>query len=92
VGATGRPWERALAWLAFLGPFFFATYSLANWVASRRAGVGSLVYEWERAIPFEAWTIVPYWSIDAVLRHLALRLRHRARARTRTPGACSRRR
>lgn len=62
---AGRPWKRAAAWLAFLGPFFFTSYGFANWVASRREGVGSLVYDWEHAIPFEAWTIVPYWSIDA---------------------------
>jgi protein-tyrosine phosphatase len=60
----GRPWRRALAWLAFLGPFFFASYGFANWLASRRIGVGAIAYEWERAIPFVPWTIVPYWSID----------------------------
>ena len=65
AAAPQRPWRRAAAWLAFLGPFFFASYGFANWAASRRATVGSWVYEWERAIPFEAWTIVPYWSIDA---------------------------
>lgn len=59
-----RPWRRAIAWLAFLGPFFFASYGFANWLASRRTGVGSVVYDWERAIPFVPWTIVPYWSID----------------------------
>jgi protein-tyrosine phosphatase/membrane-associated phospholipid phosphatase len=63
--APRRPWKRAAAWLAFLGPFFFASYGFANWVASRRADVGSLVYDWERTIPFAPWTIVPYWSIDA---------------------------
>jgi protein-tyrosine phosphatase len=61
---AGRPWKRAAAWLAFLGPFFFASYGFANWVASRRAGVGAIVFDWERHIPFAAWTIVPYWSID----------------------------
>lgn len=59
-----RPWRRAAAWLAFLGPFFFASYGFANWLASRRAEVGALVFEWESEIPFLAWTIVPYWSID----------------------------
>ena len=59
-----RPWRRAAAWLAFLGPFFFASYGFANWLASHRVGVGAIVFEWERAIPFLAWTIVPYWSID----------------------------
>ena len=62
--ASSRPWRRACAWLAFLGPFFFASYGLANWLASRRAEVGALVFDWESRIPFLAWTIVPYWSID----------------------------
>lgn len=60
-----RPRRRALAWLAFLGPFFFASYGFANWLASRHAEVGALVFDWESGIPFLAWTIVPYWSIDA---------------------------
>jgi protein-tyrosine phosphatase/membrane-associated phospholipid phosphatase len=59
-----RPWKRAAAWLAFVGPFFFASYGIANWIASRRADVGAIVFGWERAIPFWAWTIIPYWSID----------------------------
>ncbi len=59
-----RPTRRAALWLVFLGPFFFATYGLANWVASLRADVGSVVFDWEQRIPFLAWTIVPYWSID----------------------------
>ena len=62
--AAARPWREALLWLAVLGPFFFATYGLANWLASRRAEVSSIVFDWERSIPFLDWTIVPYWSID----------------------------
>lgn len=62
--APERPWKRGLAWLVFLGPFFFATYGLANWAAGRNDFVGSIVFDWERAIPFVPWTIVPYWSID----------------------------
>ena len=62
--ASRRPWRRACAWLAFLGPFFFASYGLANWLASRRAEVAALAFDWESRIPFLAWTIVPYWSID----------------------------
>lgn len=55
---------RAALWLAFLAPFFYATYGFANWLASRRDDVGSIVFAWERDIPFVAWTIVPYWSIN----------------------------
>jgi membrane-associated phospholipid phosphatase len=61
-----RPWKRALAWLLFLGPFFFLSYGFANWLASQRVNVPVAAFEWERAIPFQAWTIVPYWSIDAL--------------------------
>ena len=59
-----RPWRRALLWLALLGPFFFASYGFANWVASRHADVPVVVFGWEAQIPFVPWTIVPYWSID----------------------------
>jgi protein-tyrosine phosphatase len=64
--AEPHPWRRALAWLAFLGPFFFATYAFANWTASLRSAVPSIVFDWERHIPFWPWTIVPYWIIDAL--------------------------
>jgi membrane-associated phospholipid phosphatase len=60
-----RPWRRAACWLLFLGPFFFLTYGTANLVASLRTDVGSVVFGWERHVPFLPWTIVPYWSIDA---------------------------
>jgi membrane-associated phospholipid phosphatase len=64
VQAEPRPHRAAIAWLCFLGPFFFASYGFANWMASRRADVGSIIFDWESRIPFLAWTIVPYWSID----------------------------
>jgi hypothetical protein len=64
--ASGEPWpwRRGLAWLAFLGPFFFLTYGLATWSAAQRANVPSVAFGWESAIPFWGWTILPYWSID----------------------------
>jgi membrane-associated phospholipid phosphatase len=58
------PWRRALAWFAFLGPFFIVTYWLANWSAAQRVDVPSVTFAWETGIPFWAWTILPYWSID----------------------------
>jgi len=59
-----RPWGRAALWLAFLGPFFFATYGLATWFTALRPEVPAIVFAWEHAIPFLPWTIVPYWTID----------------------------
>ena len=59
-----RPWQRALAWLLFLGPFFFVSYGFANWVSAQRSDVGSIVFAWERHVPLLPWTIVPYWLID----------------------------
>lgn len=61
---THRPWKRSLAWLCFLGPFFFLTYGFANHHTASLGGVGSFVFGWERHLPFWPWTIVPYWSID----------------------------
>src|SRR5438067_5813221 len=58
------PWQRALLWLAFIGPFFFASYGFTNWVAAQRSVTTAFTFAWEQHIPFVAWTIVPYWSID----------------------------
>jgi hypothetical protein len=60
----GRPWRRATAWLAGLSVFFYASYSFSNWLASQRGGVPVVVYDWERAIPFVPWMIIPYWSTN----------------------------
>lgn len=62
---TARPWRRAALWLALLGPFFFASYGFANWWTARLPQVPSLVFAWEKYIPFWDWTILPYMSIDA---------------------------
>ena len=59
-----RPWLRAFAWLGFLAPFFFVTYLGSLEIVSWREHVPTLVFDWEKHIPFLAWTIVPYWSID----------------------------
>jgi hypothetical protein len=60
-----RPWGRAALWLAGLAPLFYATYGFSNWAASLRPDVPSIVFDWERSIPFLGWTIIPYWSINA---------------------------
>jgi len=57
--------RRAALWLVFLAPFFYLTYGFANWYAAQQPNVGSIVFGWEHYIPFIAWTIVPYWSINA---------------------------
>ncbi|RWB95226.1 phosphatase PAP2/dual specificity phosphatase family protein [Mesorhizobium sp.] len=69
---------RAALWLAFLAPFFYASYGFANWLASQRDDVGSIVFAWEHNIPFIAWTIVPYWSIN-LFYGLSLLLNHTKR-------------
>ncbi len=59
-----RLWLRACLWLLLLGPFFFLSYSLSNWLAAQHSNVASIVFEWEKHIPFVPWTIIPYWFID----------------------------
>ncbi|CRM85406.1 MULTISPECIES: phosphatase PAP2/dual specificity phosphatase family protein [Pseudomonas] len=54
----------AVLWLLLLAPLFFSTYGFATWVTSQRSDVGTLVFGWETHMPFWAWTIVPYWTID----------------------------
>jgi hypothetical protein len=61
----GAVFRRAALWLVFLAPFFYLTYGFANWYASTRPDVPYVVFSWERFVPFMAWTIIPYWSINA---------------------------
>lgn len=56
--------KSAILWLLVLAPLFFASYGFATWVTTQRSDVGTFVFDWETAMPFWAWTIVPYWSID----------------------------
>lgn len=42
---------------------FAAAYALANHLTGQRADVGQGVFDFERAIPFVPWTVVPYLSI-----------------------------
>jgi hypothetical protein len=61
------PWRRSAVWLALLAPLFYLTYGLANWWALQRWSAGqvpTVVFDWERHIPFWDWTIFPYWSIN----------------------------
>lgn len=56
--------SRALAALIGLGVLFYGSYGLSNWLASRHDHVPSIVYDWERSVPFVAWTIIPYWTTN----------------------------
>ncbi len=56
--------KRTALWLVFLGPFFYTSYGLSNYLASLRASVPDVAMDWEQAIPFMEWTIIPYWSIN----------------------------
>ncbi|RUM23298.1 phosphatase PAP2 family protein [Rhizobium vallis] len=56
--------KRAALWLLFLAPFFYLSYGGANWLASQRTHVPNIAFTWESGIPFLAWTIIPYWSIN----------------------------
>lgn len=53
-------------WLAAVAVAFLVVYRLSNELTSRRDDVGYAVFEWERAIPFVEWTIVPYLSIGVL--------------------------
>lgn len=61
---AGRPWGWAMLWGVVLGVLFFGTYTTVNSFTAQRSDVGVYVMNWEQYIPFVAWTIVPYWSID----------------------------
>lgn len=59
------PPSTAAFWLASVSTFFAAIYWLTNQMTSVRSDVGAAVFQWERAIPFIDWTIIPYGSIVA---------------------------
>lgn len=56
--------KRGVLCLLLLAPLFYATYGLANWLASQRGAVPEIVFDWEKQIPFWGWTIIPYWSLN----------------------------
>ena len=56
--------KTSLLKLALVGILFYASYSLSNHYAASLAYVPEVAFAWERGIPFWAWTIVPYWSLN----------------------------
>ncbi|MGC4087251.1 MAG: phosphatase PAP2/dual specificity phosphatase family protein [Polyangiaceae bacterium] len=71
--------KRGLCWLVFLGPFFFLTYGLTNYITAARGNAGAYVYDWEKHIPFVPWLMLPYMSIDAFYAASLLMFRKRER-------------
>ena len=47
-----------------LSVLFLAVYSSCNWITGQRSQVGSFYFQWECAIPFVPFMILPYMSID----------------------------
>ena len=56
--------KASLLKLALVGALFYTGYGLSNRYAALLAYVPEIAFAWERGIPFWAWTIVPYWSLN----------------------------
>ena len=56
--------KTSLLKLALIGALFYTSYGLSNHYAASLAYVPEITFAWERNIPFWAWTIVPYWSLN----------------------------
>ena len=56
--------KSSLLKLALVGALFYTSYGLSNHYAASLAYVPEIACAWERNIPFWAWTIVPYWSLN----------------------------
>lgn len=53
-----------LGYLLCVATAFYASYGFANYLASKQSFVPEIIFEWEYDIPFIAWTILPYWSLN----------------------------
>src|SRR5260370_326376 len=47
-----------------LSMLFPVVYGACNWIPARRGTVGVFYFQWERAIPFVPFLVLPYMSID----------------------------
>ncbi len=65
ASAPVAPPSTAAFWLVSVSTFFASIYWVTNQMTSVRSDVGAMVFQWERAIPFIDWTIIPYGSIVA---------------------------
>lgn len=54
----------ALWRLSLAGGLFILVYSFCNQFTATRGDVPTLMFEWERHIPFVRELVVPYWSLD----------------------------
>jgi membrane-associated phospholipid phosphatase len=52
-----------VAFLIATSTIFVVAYALANLWTAQRTDIGQGVFDFERAIPFVPWTIVPYLSV-----------------------------
>lgn len=81
------PFKIRLGYLLGVGAIFYASYGFTNFFTAQLKNVPEIVFDWEHQIPFLAWTIVPYWSLNllyalafflckerAQLRHYTARL------------------
>ncbi|WP_298052511.1 phosphatase PAP2/dual specificity phosphatase family protein [uncultured Campylobacter sp.] len=59
-----KPFLSQLAALVVVAAIFYASYGTTNALASTRANVPEIYFAWERALPFWAWSIVSYWSLN----------------------------
>jgi len=86
--STTRPGPTTAArQLLLTSVVFAAAYGLCNRLTQQRSDIGAAIFDWEHAIPFVPWTVLPYLSIvvffvlsffvgggRAALQHHVLRL------------------
>lgn len=63
-GASRQGLTEAALVAAFTSALFIVVYGGCSWLTSLRGDVGSVVFAWERTIPFVPLMIIPYMSID----------------------------